>query len=701
LTRPAAADDASIASMPRLTLPSWPASFLPGSGSSDPTYHLSARLVAAILDFLLVAVLLFAAVALVGPGPKPVTQSVTLAVAVIALFGLRRLARAGHARAAALVLCVIGWLAISMDLPVHGAGTIAVGGFVILVVIGGLTLGPVAALALAGATALLLGMVMLGLVPVGEVVPSNGFRLTHYTTQLTLASLLVAWWAAHTRSLVRQLRASEARHSQLIEESPDAIISTDRAGVITFWNHAAEEMLGYARGEIVGRNWTEAGTIPAKSAELVRADISSVMESKTAVVRELELSHLEGRLVPVEIKSMPLREEGQVVGMVSIVRDVSERKRTEKERASLREQLVSAQRMEAVGRFAGGIAHDFNNILTIILNVAEVVGANASDDDREAMTDIREAAQRGAALTRQLLTFSRRQPSQPRPTDVHQNLAALRPMLERLLGAYVTVEMKLDAATARVLVDSGQLDQIVVNLVVNARDAMPDGGRIVIETELLGDSKAGLSVAIRVIDTGTGMDDPTRAMAFEPFFTTKGELGTGLGLSVVQNIVQLARGTIRCDSAPGRGTTFEILLPSVAVSASPASTAPVSPAKRTSRRVVLVDDDPLVRSAVSRGLENLGITVDAVSLPVDLDDLERRLRGADALITDIVMPGLTGPDLVDDLRRRGSRAPVIFVSGHAEHALVERVRGAPNALLLAKPFTAEDILQRLDELQRL
>jgi two-component system cell cycle sensor histidine kinase/response regulator CckA len=190
-------------------------------------------------------------------------------------------------------------------------------------------------------------------------------------------------------------------------------------------------------------------------------------------------------------------------------------------------------------------------------------------------------------------------------------------------------------------------------------------------------------------------------MAFEPFFTTKGELGTGLGLSVVQNIVQLARGTIRCDSAPGRGTTFEILLPSVAVSASPASTAPVSPAKRTSRRVVLVDDDPLVRSAVSRGLENLGITVDAVSLPVDLDDLERRLRGADALITDIVMPGLTGPDLVDDLRRRGSRAPVIFVSGHAEHALVERVRGAPNALLLAKPFTAEDILQRLDELQRL
>lgn len=687
--------------MPRLRFPPWPTPPSLASGSHDPTDRLSARLVAGILDFLLVSVLLFGALSLVGGGPKPLPQSVTLVLGVIVLLGLRRLARAGRVREAALAVCVSGWLAISMDLPVHGPNTIAVGGFVIVVVIGGLTLGPAAALALAAATALLLGAVMLGLVPSGETLPSNGVRLTHYATQLTLASLLVAWWAAHTRGLLRQLRASEARHAQLLEESPDAIVSTDRAGVITFWNHAAEEMLGHPRRETVGRTWSEVGVVPQKASGTVTSDMSSI-EHGSGVVRELDLSHRDGRLVPVEAKSMPLHEEGQVVGMVSIVRDVSERKRTEAERASLREQLVSAQRMEAVGRFAGGIAHDFNNLLTIILNVAEVVGASASAAEREAMTDIREAAQRGAALTRQLLTFSRRQPSQPRPTDVNENLVALRPMLERLLGKDVNVEMDLGAHTEQVLVDSGQLDQIIVNLVVNARDAMPDGGTITIATALTGDSSPGHAVAIRVTDTGSGMDAATKGMAFEPFFTTKGEHGTGLGLSVVQNIVQLAGGTIRCDSEPGRGTTFQIALPSVAASASASATrtAPVHAGRSVSRRVVLVDDDPLVRNAVSRGLESVGITVDEVSLPVDLDDLERRLRNADALITDIVMPGLTGPDLVEQLRRRGCRAPVIFVSGHADHALVERVRGAPNALLVAKPFTAEDILARLDELSR-
>jgi two-component system cell cycle sensor histidine kinase/response regulator CckA len=666
--------------------------------SGDPTEDLSGRLVAGLVDFLLVAVLSFGALALVSPGPKATSQWATLAVGFVALLGLRRLARTGRVRAAALALCVIAWLAIAMDLPVHGPNTIAVGGFVIVVVIGGLTLGPVAALALAAATGVLLAGVMLGLLPAGETIPTDGVRLTHYATQLTLASLLVAWWAAHTRRLVRQVRASEARHSQLLEESPDAIVSVDTAGLITFWNRAAENMFGYTRSEIVGRDWSALGATAPKQIDVVHVDITSVTERGSAVVRDLELSHRDGRLVTVEAKSMPLREEGEVVGTVSIVRDLSERKRTELERASLREQLVGAQRMEAVGRFAGGIAHDFNNILTIILNTAEIVRARTPDGDAEAISDISDAATRGAALTRQLLTFSRRQPSQPRPTDVNQTLVAVRPMLDRLLGHDVLLEMHLCTETATVLVDPGQLDQIVVNLVVNARDAMPDGGTITIATELVPGSSSMSSIAIRVTDTGSGMDAATKAMAFAPFFTTKGERGTGLGLSVVQNIVQLAGGTIQCDSEQGRGTTFQIVLPGVKASVSlpPAKRASAGP--QVSRKVVLVDDDPLVRSAVTRALRRAGISVDAVSVPVDSADLERRLQGADALITDVVMPGLTGPDLVDELRRRGVRTPVIFVSGHAEHALIERVRGAPNALLLAKPFTTDDILARLDEL---
>ncbi len=669
---------------------------VPG-GPDDPTDRLSGRLVVGVLDFLLVAVLCFGAVTLVSPGTKPTSQWVTLAVGFVALIGLRRLARAGRVRAAALALCVVAWLAVSMDLPVHGPDTVALGGFLIVVVIGGLTLGPVAALALAGASALLLGGVTLGLLPAGNVTPTGGVRLTHYATQLTLVSLLVAWWAAHTRKLVLQLRESEARHAQLLEESPDAIVSTNRAGVITFWNRAAERMLGQDRSEIIGRNWSEVGMVPPKHVDGVRADMSSVMESGNAMDRDLELSHRDGRLVTTEAKSMPLREGGEVVGMVSIVRDVSERKRTDLERASLREQLVIAQRMEAVGRFAGGIAHDFNNILTIILSAAEMVGTRALDSDREAITDIREAAKRGAALTRQLLTFSRRQPSQPRRTHVNQNLAALRAMLERLLQKEVRVEMQLCTEPANVLIDPGQLDQIILNLTVNSRDAMPDGGTITIATELVPGSSPIPSVAIRVSDTGSGMDAATKAMAFEPFFTTKGDGGTGLGLSVVQNIVQLAGGTIRCDSEPGRGTTFQIVLPGVHPSVTPPATRPRT-GMHVSRRIVLVDDDRLLRNAVSRNLQSAGISVDVVSLPVDTADLERRLHDADALITDIVMPGLTGPDLVDELRRRGGRTPVLFISGHAEHALVERVRGFPNALLLAKPFTTDDILARLAEL---
>jgi CheY-like chemotaxis protein len=356
--------------------------------------------------------------------------------------------------------------------------------------------------------------------------------------------------------------------------------------------------------------------------------------------------------------------------------------------------------MQAVGRFAGGIAHDFNNILTIILNTAEIVGTGAKEDDRQAVTDICEAAQRGAALTRQLLTFSRRLPVQPRPTDVNKNLAALRTMLDRLLCNDVRVEMQLCAEPANVLVDPGQLDQIIVNLMVNSNDAMPDGGAITIVTELVDGPARRSSVSIRVSDTGSGMDAATRAMAFEPFFTTKGEGGTGLGLSVVANIVQLAGGTIRCESEPGRGTTFQIVLPGVNVTAGPTPAAGTSARRHVARKVVLVDDDPLVRNAVSRALQGAGISVDVVSLPVDTANLQHRLRDADAFITDIVMPGLTGPDLVDELRRRGDRTPVLFISGHAEHALVERVRGAPNTLLLAKPFTTDDILARLDELSR-
>jgi two-component system cell cycle sensor histidine kinase/response regulator CckA len=667
----------------------------------DPTERLAGQLVAALVDILLVAVLGFGVASFVASrhASTATTTWVTLGLSVPALIGLRRLARKGHVRPAALALCLLALIAIATDLPVHGPDTIAVGGFIIVVVIGGLTLGSAAALILAAAVVLLLGAAILGGAAAGQPVPTDGERFVHYATQIIVASLLVAWWAAHTRRLVRQLRASEGRYAQLLEESPDAIISLDREGRTTYWNPAAEGMLGFTRSEVLGRDWLEVGTVPPHEVDGVRAALARLKglgpERRKPTVRDMELTDSKGRRIAVEAKSMALREEGEFVGIVSILRDVSERERMEAERASLRAQVVSAQRMEAVGRFAGGIAHDFNNILTIILNTVEVMRAGETDAD--ALKDVHDAATRGAILTRQLLTYSRRQPSRAKPTDIHRTLGALRPMLERLLDQDAHLELQLGAESASVLVDPGQLDQIVLNLVVNSRDASPRGGAITIATELF-PAATPPAIQIRVIDTGTGMDAATKAQAFEPFFTTKGEGGTGLGLSVVQNIVRLAGGTLDCESEPGRGTAITIRLPVVPSAASGPVDVRSGPRAQAAFRVVLVDDDPMVQNAVMRALTAAGIEVEAVPLPVDVADLERRLRRADALITDIVMPDLTGPDLVDALLERGCRTPVLFVSGHAEHDLIERARNTPNASFLAKPFTADDVIARLEEI---
>jgi two-component system cell cycle sensor histidine kinase/response regulator CckA len=671
--------------------------------SEDPAERLSARLVMAIVDLILVATLAFAALALAGPVSAPSMYRMTLPVGVVLLYGLRRLVQAGNVRLAAMVLCAGGWLVIAADLPLHGPHTVALGGFLLMVVIAGFTLGPIAALSLAMATVVLLAVLMLG---VGHspafVTPGPWTRWLHYTTQLTLGSVLIAWWAQGMRRLVRQLRDSEARHAQLLEDSPDATISLDRNGIITFWNTAAEQMLGYPRNAFLGRRWDTLPTLSQKPDQLDRArtSLGLALDGKATPVHELELVHRDGRVVTVEVKSVPLNQDGRHAGVISTFRDISARKQAEAERAVLERQLVSAQRMEAVGRFAGGIAHDFNNILTIIVNAADVIRMKSPDDDNTAVADVLEAATLGASLSRQLLTFSRHKPSEARPTNVNTTLVALRPMLARLLGEDVSIEMQLEEKRVpTVLIGPGQIDQVLLNLAINARDAMPAGGAIELTAAVRCEPDTGKTfVDIAFSDTGCGMDAPTAAQAFEPFFSTKGERGTGLGLSIAHTIVRQAGGTIRCDSEPGRGTTLRISLPCMDTTGPDAVARTPGASPRAGRRVVLVDDDPRVRAAVARALQSAGLVVDSVTTPLVVADVEARVRNASALITDVVMPGMTGPDLVDELRRRGCRTPVIFVSGYAEHALLARIRTATNASLLPKPFTAEDMLARLDAL---
>jgi two-component system, cell cycle sensor histidine kinase and response regulator CckA len=668
----------------------------------DPAERLSARLVSAIVDLLLVAGLAFYAVTLAGPTSAPALYRFTFPVSFLLLYALRRLVRSGRVRPAATLLCVCGWLIIATDLKLHGPHTVATGGFLLMVVIGGLTLGPFGALSLATATIALLATVMFRLGHSALFVePSPWTRWFHYSTQLMLGSVLVAWWAQGMKRLVGQLHESEARHAQLLEDSPDATVCVDRDGIIIFWNTAAEQMLGYPRSVFVGRQWDTVPTLPKKADHVDRARTSpsQAMVGESAPIHELELVHRDGHTVTVEVKSVPLRHHERIEGVISTVRDITARKRADRERAVLEEQLVSVQRMEAVGRFAGGIAHDFNNILTIIVNATEVIRLTARDDGQGAVGDVLEAATRGASLARQLLTFSRHQPSEPRPTDVNATIVALRPMLARLVGEDVSIELDLrERFPPTVLIGPGQLDQVLLNLTINARDAMPSGGTIHLTAAVSGEATDSPILELVFADTGCGMDATTTAQAFEPFFSTKGERGSGLGLSIVKRIVHQAGGTIRCESELGRGTTFRIALPLVAIA--PSAEPPKAPetGKRAKRRIVLVDDDPLVRLAVARALQSVGLAVDSMATPLVVADVEARLHQACALITDVVMPGMTGPDLVDELRRRGCRTPVIFVSGYADHALLARIRSASGASLLPKPFTAEDILAKLDEL---
>ncbi len=678
------------------------ASILRYPHSSDPADRLSTHLLARIIDLLLGAFVLFTAAIVLGAERAPPQYGWTLPGGFLLLCALRLLIRRGHVRVAARILCVAGWATVAMDLPIHGPNTVSVGGFVLLILIGGLTLGPGAAIALAAATVALFVAELLHLVaPRPFAAPSSEVKLVHYVTQLALAAILVAWWSMQTRRLLRDLRASEARRTLLLEESPDAIASTDASGIITFQNRAAEQILGYAASEVVGLPFDEYPGATETDRDRLRKRVATLLAGGTVPVREVSMVHRDGKEVLVEVRSVALHEDGRVVGVMTIQRDMTARRQAEIERASLQEQLVTAQRMEAVGRVAGGIAHDFNNMLTVIQAAAEAL-ARDPVHDRVALYDIREAATKGASLTRQLLTFSRREISQPRRTDVNRSIAELRPMLARVLGNGITVEAHLAPDAPSVLIDPGQLDQVLVNLAVNARDAMPDGGTFTVSTEAReGSGEEPSIVAITVSDTGCGMDAATLAKAFEPFFTTKGEQGTGLGLAVVHGVIHQAGGTVSCESAPGRGTTFRLLLPSAASGAAePASTSTLEVRRQLqSRRVVLIDDDPLVRRAVARTLERAGVVVDALPSATDIADIAARLNDADALITDVVMPGVTGPDLVDELRRRQCQKPVIFISGYADHELVERVRRSPNSTLVTKPFTAEAIVGRLDQLR--
>jgi len=498
-------------------------------------------------------------------------------------------------------------------------------------------------------------------------------------------------------------RAAEAQFRSLVEHAPDSIAIVDREHRVLFANH--ETFDPNARSSPVG--FTAEDLVAPEFAERVRAGVEHVFEKGEPVGYDI--------LVPVEGRGQvwyssrvgPIVEDGRVDRVIVVSTDISTRR-------SLEEQLLQAQKLEAVGQLTGGVAHDFNNLLTVILGNLQLVssGLDAGDPARGFVENARAAARRGSALTHRLLAFGRKQALQPRVIDLGRLVAGMDDLLRRTLGETIVVETGSAPGLWKCEIDPIQLENVVLNLAINARDAMPQGGRIEIETSnaSLGDEvervPPGEYVMLSLRDEGSGMGPEVLAHAFEPFFTTKGlGRGSGLGLSMVYGFVKQSGGHVAIDSAPGEGTRVRVYLPRV-ISASEASGAATAGADRADRLdgadalagrgelILVVEDDAAVRSLTVNLLESGGYkTVEAGDALAALALLEREQDIA-LVFTDVVLPGdMSGVDLARHVRAERPELPLLFTSGYLEKTMDARL--VPGVALVEKPFTPELLAERV------
>lgn len=502
----------------------------------------------------------------------------------------------------------------------------------------------------------------------------------------------------------KQLFEYRTRLAAIVDSSQDAIVGKDLDGIITAWNKGAERIYGYSAEEMIGRSVV---LLTAKD----RADeIPSILEriARGEIVEHYEAVRIakDGRRLDISLTVAPIRDaEGAIIGASAIGRDITSHKRAE-------QQLRQAQKMEAIGRLAGGVAHDFNNILGIITACSELLRDRvaAQAGPMQYVDNIRKAAERGATLTRQLLGFSRQQVVRPRILDLNERLKEILKLLKPLVGDDVEIVLHAKAGGALVEIDPGQLDQIVLNLAVNARDAMPRGGRLILETGAMTFDEAlakrhlpmtpGRYVMLAVSDTGVGMDEATLANIFEPFFTTKDVgKGTGLGLATVYGIVRQSGGTIWVYSEPGRGTTFKTYLPSMEhkVGLLAESEPETAPPMREGGVVLLVEDDDLMRDLTKQILEEHGYTVvEARDGQAALAAVDGSTAKIDLLLTDVVMRGMSGPELVEKMRTVRPGMKAVYMSGYTGELIAEHDVIDSGIALVEKPFTRVGLLKAVD-----
>ena len=503
------------------------------------------------------------------------------------------------------------------------------------------------------------------------------------------------------RDITERQRAEQAlKHAQeqlriVVSNAPIALFAIDREGRYTLSEGRGLATLGLAAGERVGLSAFE-----------VYANTPQALNNfKRALAGEEFRDVVDIREFAFETSYTPLRDEnGTVTGMTGVATDVTERRRLES-------QLRQSQKMEAVGRLAGGVAHDFNNLLTTILGYSTLLlqrHASGDEPDRR-LVEIRRAAERAAGLTRQLLAFSRRQVVEPRVSDLNRVVGEIEEMLRRLIGEDIDFSFTPAASPALVMADPGQLEQVLMNLVVNARDAMPRGGQLSVEIAQAdldaplaqGDVtlRPGPCIALSVRDTGVGMNAETLAHIFEPFFTSKSfGQGTGLGLAIVYGIVQQCGGHIMAESAPGTGATFTIHFPLATGSVESETRAPDAKTRSGTETLLLVEDEAPVRSLAHEMLVREGYTVlQAASGPEALAVAGRKAAPIDLVITDVVMPGMSGGELVAHLREGRPRLRVLYISGYSDDAIVRHGVTSADSAFLQKPFSYESFVAKVRE----
>ena len=522
----------------------------------------------------------------------------------------------------------------------------------------------------------------------------------------TLSGTFVAW-------LSGALQESRVIMMATLRSIGDAVISTDRRGAVRLLNPAAQRLTGWSQEDAKGRplgevfqcvrEETGAG-VPVPSPERLRGVLN--------LPENIYLKTRSGGHVYVDDSQVRVQSDGgRIIGSIVVFRDATRRRQNEADLLESERQRLQAQRLEAIGRLAGGVAHDFNNLLTVINGNAELVlqQMDRNSPARGGLEEIRKAGEGAASLTRQLLVFSRGQPMKPGTADLNRIVANFEKMLRRLIGEDIELVTNLAGEPLWVWADISQIEQVIMNLALNARDAMPGGGRLTLATgrQARDGSEADPALAgaveyavLTVTDTGTGIDQQAKTHLFEPFFTTK-EVGkgTGLGLSIIYGIVKSHQGWLRVSSEGGKGSVFQVWLPGTKAPAEPSAPASPEAAPRGTGTILLVEDNSEVRALMRIVLAAYGYTIlEAANGVAAIQAVESYREAIDLMVSDIVMPGLDGPSLAKRLAPLQPKMKVLYVSGYADHDTAMRVLGDASAAYLQKPFRPEDLAGKVAEM---